>query len=305
MKQENNLLAWGLLLILALIWGSSFILIKRGLDVYSAGEVGALRIISASVVLLPFAISRLKALKRKHWLLLFCVGMFGSFLPAFLFAKAQTNLPSSVAGIINALTPLFTMILGALFFTQRVNARTVLGLVIGFSGTLALILAGSGGEVKEFNFYALYVVLATIFYGANLNIIKFRIPDLTARTITSISLMIVGPAAAVYLFVFTDFIQTVRHAEGAAYSLGAVVLLGVMGTAFALILFNQLVKITSPIFTSSVTYIIPIIAVLWGILDGEELYPGHYAGLVLIIAGVYLANSSRTINKQQAKEKPM
>lgn len=293
MIKNTNLLAWGLLLILALIWGSSFILIKRGLDVFSAGEVGAIRIISASLFLLPFALNRLKLLRKRHWLLLLCVGMFGSFLPAFLFAKAQTNLPSSVAGILNALTPLFTMILGALFFTQRFNARTIIGLLVGFLGTLALILAGSGGEIAEFNFYALYVILATIFYGANLNLIKFKIPDLTARTITSISLMIVGPLATVYLFSFTGFIHKVQHAEGAMFSLGAVVTLGVLGTAIALILFNQLVKITSPIFTSSVTYLIPIIAVLWGILDGEELYPGHYVGLFLIILGVYLSNLSR------------
>ncbi|ELR71436.1 Permease of the drug/metabolite transporter (DMT) superfamily [Fulvivirga imtechensis AK7] len=293
MNKNTNLLAWWLLLILALIWGSSFILIKRGLDVFSAGEVGALRIISASVFLLPFALNSLKHVRKRHWLFLFSVGMFGSFLPAFLFAKAQTNLPSSVAGILNALTPLFTMILGAIFFTQRFSARTIIGLLVGFLGTLALILAGSGGEVAEFNFYALYVILATIFYGTNLNLIKFKIPDLNARTITSISLLIVGPLAVVYLVLFTDFIHKVQHAEGAILSLTAVVTLGVLGTAIALILFNQLVKITSPVFTSSVTYLIPIIAVLWGILDGENLYPGHYTGLVLIILGVYLSNRTR------------
>ncbi|GAA0892375.1 DMT family transporter [Fulvivirga kasyanovii] len=293
-KEINpNLLAWGLLLILALIWGSSFILIKRGLDVYSAGEVGAIRIVSASLFLLPFAVGRLKTLHKRHWLFLFSVGMFGSFLPAFLFAKAQTHLPSSVAGIINALTPLFTMILGALFFMQKITAKTAIGLVTGFLGTAALILAGSGGDASEFNLYGLYVVLATIFYGANLNLIKYKIPDLTARTITSVSLLIVGPVAITYLFFFTGFVEKVQTAEGAIFSLGAVVLLGVMGTAVALILFNQLVKITSPIFTSSVTYIIPIIAVLWGLLDGEHLYFGHYVGLVLIILGVYLANRNK------------
>lgn len=264
---------------------------------FMPGEVGAIRIISASLVLLPFAFNNLKNLKKSHWLLLFCVGMFGSFLPAFLFAKAQTNLPSSVAGIVNALTPLFTMIIGALFFVQRVTLRTLVGLLIGFAGTIALVLAGSGGEVTEFNFYTLYVVLATIFYGANLNIIKFKIPDLSARAITSVSLMIVGPPAAIYLFLFTDFTQKVQHVEGAMTALGAVVLLGVMGTAIALILFNQLVKLTSPIFTSSVTYLIPVIAVFWGLFDGEKLYPGHYIGLVLIILGVYLSNRSKRVKE--------
>lgn len=291
MTKNTNLLAWGLLFVLSLIWGSSFILIKRGLDVFSSGEVGAIRIVSAAVFLLPFAIQNLRSLERKHWLLLFSVGMFGSFLPAFLFAEAETHLPSSVAGILNALTPLFTMLIGAIFFMQKITVKTATGLLIGFAGTMVLMLAGADGF--GFNFYGLYVIIATIFYGANLNLIKFRIPDLTARTITSISLLIVGPIAVAYLVFFSDVPYKMQHAEGALMSLGAIVLLGCMGTAIALILFNQLVKITSPIFTSSVTYLIPIVAVLWGLMDNETLYAGHYIGLVLIVAGVYLANRSR------------
>ena len=290
---QPRTLAWGLLLILALIWGSSFILIKRGLDVFSAGEVGAIRILSASLFLLPFALRSHRGISNRQWMFLFSVGMFGSFLPAFLFAKAQTHLPSSVAGILNALTPLFTMILGALFFHQKINSKTAIGLVTGFLGTVALILAGSGGDLSSINYYGLYIVLATIFYGVNLNLIKYKMPDLKALTITSISLMMVGPIALSYLFLFTDFTAKIQAGQGAWLSLGAVVLLGVMGTAIALILFNQLVKITSPIFTSSVTYLIPIIAVLWGLLDGEQLAIGHYIGLILIISGVYLSNRSR------------
>ncbi|QSE98434.1 DMT family transporter [Fulvivirga lutea] len=293
MEKNTNLIAGFLLAILAIIWGSSFILIKRGLDVFDAGEVGAIRIIAASVFLIPFAIQGLKNVEKRHWKLLLAVGFFGSLLPAFLFAKAQTQIASSVAGILNALTPLFTMIIGALFFTQKFTARTILGLIIGFGGTVILILAGPGGSIASLNYYALYVVLATIFYGANLNLIKFKIQDLRARTITSLSLALVGPLAAIYLFGATDFINKVSTVEGALFSLGAIVLLGVMGTAIALILFNQLVKITSPIFTSSVTYLIPIVAVMWGIWDGELLYPGHYIGMVAIILGVYLANRKK------------
>ncbi|MEQ8925686.1 MAG: DMT family transporter [Fulvivirga sp.] len=293
MEKNTNLIAGFLLAILAIIWGSSFILIKRGLDVFDAGEVGAIRIIAASVFLIPFAIQGLKNIEKRHWKLLLAVGFFGSLLPAFLFAKAQTQIASSVAGILNALTPLFTMIIGALFFTQKFTARTVLGLIIGFGGTVILILAGPVGSIASLNYYALYVVLATIFYGANLNLIKFKIQDLRARTITSLSLALVGPLAAIYLFGATDFINKVSTVDGALFSLGAIVLLGVMGTAIALILFNQLVKITSPIFTSSVTYLIPIVAVMWGIWDGELLYPGHYIGMVAIILGVYLANRKK------------
>ena len=293
MEKNNNLIAGFLLAILAVIWGSSFILIKRGLDVYDAGEVGAIRIIAAATFLIPFAIEGLKNVEKRHIKLLFAVGLFGSLLPAFLFAKAQTQIASSVAGILNALTPLFTMIIGALFYTQKFTQKTVLGLIIGFGGTVVLILAGPGGSIASLNYYAFYVVLATIFYGANLNLIKFKIPDLRARTITSISLILVGPLAVGYLFGATDFVYKVSHVDGALISLGAIVLLGVMGTAIALILFNQMVKITNPIYASSVTYLIPIVAVMWGIWDGENLYPGHYIGMVAIILGVYLANRKK------------
>ena len=221
------------------------------------------------------------------------VGFFGSLLPSFLFATAQTEISSSVAGILNALTPLFTMIIGASFFSQTFNLRTIIGLIIGFMGTIILIMAGSGGDLSSINYYALYVVLATIFYGANLNIIKYKMPDLKAKLITSISLSLVGPVAATYLFLTTDFLFKVNEVDGSLFSLGAVVLLGVLGTAIALILFNHLVKITSPIYTSSVTYIIPIVAVIWGIWDGEQLFLGHYLGMAAIILGVYLANRKK------------
>lgn len=294
MSENKNLLSWVMLIGLALIWGSSFILIKRGLDVYGPGEIGALRIAAASIFLIPFALQGLKNVEKRHWKLLLAVGFFGSLLPAFLFAKAQTQLPSSVAGILNALTPLFTMLLGALFFSQRIKIKTATGLFVGFLGTASLIVAGSGGNLNDLNYYGLYVVLATIFYGANLNLIKYKIPDLRARTITSISLMLVGPMAIIYLFTATTFLETTQSVEGAWLAFGAVVTLGVLGTAIALIIFNQLVKITSPIFTSSVTYIIPIVAVAWGLFDGENLYPGHYLGMVLVIIGVYLAKTRTT-----------
>lgn len=291
MSENKNLLAWAMLIGLSLIWGSSFILIKRGLDIYSASEVGALRIASASIFLLPFALSGLNKIRARHWKLLFFVGLFGSLLPAFLFAKAQTQLPSSVAGILNALTPLFTMLIGILFFSQRINLKTTVGLLVCLIGTIFLIIAGSGGDVSDLNYYGFYVVLATIFYGANLNLIKYHIADLRARTITSVSLLIVGPVSIIYLFSATDFLYKTTHVDGAWFAFGAVVLLGVLGTAIALIIFNQLVKLTSPIFTSSVTYIIPIIAVGWGLLDNEQLFLGHYFGMGLIILGVYLSRN--------------
>lgn len=299
MSKSNPLFAWGMLLLLALIWGSSFILIKTGLKGLSAGDVGALRILSASVFLVPMALKNIRHLTRKHWGLLFTIGLFGSLIPSFLFAVAQTSLPSSVAGILNALTPMFTMILGVIFFHQSLSRRTFLGLLLGLVGTAYLILADGSGGLEGINLYALLVIMATIFYGANLNIIKFKIKDLNARTITSVSLLIVGPFAAFYLFVISDFASSITMEN--ATPIGAILLLGVLGTAIALVLFNELVKITNPVFTSSVTYIIPIVAVGWGLLDGEKLAVHHVIGMAMIIVGVYIANKKRTAVGQSVK----
>ncbi len=288
--KSNRFIGWVLLVVLALIWGSSFILIKKGLQVYGPGEVAGIRILAASFFLLPWAVSNLKKVNKENLKYLFFIGMAGSFIPAFLFAKAQTKIDSSLAGVLNALTPFFVLIIGAVFFRQLIYRRQSTGLTIGFLGTAVLVTAGSGGLMENINFYGLFVVLATVFYGINVNIIKFKLIGLRALTITSISLLIVLPFAATYLFGFTDFIYKLNNVEGAIFSLGVVVLLGVMGTAIALVLFNKLVQITTPIFTSSVTYLIPIFAVLWGFLDGEVLLFPHYGGMAIILVGVFITN---------------
>jgi len=277
-------------MILALIWGSSFILIKKGLQVYDPGEVAGIRILAASFFLLPWAITNIKKVNKGNLKYLFFIGMAGSFIPAFLFAKAQTKIDSSLAGVLNALTPFFVLMIGAIYFGQLIYRRQSIGLTIGFIGTAVLVMAGSGGLVENINLYGLFVVLATIFYGINVNIIKFKLVGMRALTITSISLLIVLPFAAIYLFGFTDFMYKLINAEGALFSLGLLVLLGVMGTAIALVLFNKLVQITTTIFTSSVTYLIPLVAVLWGFLDGEILLFAHYSGMVIIFVGVFITN---------------
>lgn len=278
------------MIVLALIWGSSFILIKQGLKVFSPDQVGALRVSSAFLFLLPSALFRLKELRNHHYPMLFFSGMLGIFIPAFLFAFAQTRMSSSVAGIINTLTPMFTMLVGVLLFSQRFRAIAIVGIVLSFGGTVLLILSREAGQVTGVNFYALLIVLACICYGTNLNYIKFKIADLRALTITSMSVVFIGPFALVYLLGFTDFTTRLQTAEGGWEAFGFILLLGMMGTAVATILFNRLVKISTPLFASSVTYIMPIVAVMWGVLDDEKLYAGHYIGMVAIVAGVYLAN---------------
>lgn len=286
--QSAGALSWGLLLLLTLIWGSSFILIKKALIVFGPGEVGALRIVTAAIALLPISLKKMKGLSRRHLGLLVLIGFVGSFLPAFLFAKAQTQLPSAITGILNALTPMFVVIMGALFFKQRFTRRNTIGLIISFAGSVILIMAGSGFKAEDINFYALFVVAATICYGVNLNVIKTYLSQIKPLTITAVSLTLVFPLALGYLLGLSSFTGQLQK-PGAGEALLYVSLLGVVGTSVALIFFNRLVQLTSPMFTSFVTYLIPVVAVMWGVIDGETLYGGHYAGMTAIILGVYVA----------------
>lgn len=287
---DNNARALTLLIALALIWGTSFILMKRGLEVYSAGELGSIRVAVASLFLLPVALAKLKDLKAGHYMKLFASGLMGIFFPAFLFAIAQTRLESSVTGIMNSLTPICTLLVGVFFFHQQFKRQSIIGIVLGLIGTFILIHSNSGGHIAGINGFATFVILACIFYSLNLNYIKYKITDLKAMTITSVSLMMIGPLALVFLFGFTDFTVKLRTHDGAYTALGFILLLGFMSTSLATILFNKLVKISSPLYTSSVTYLIPVVAILWGLFDGEQLFTGHFAGMAAIIGGVYLAN---------------
>lgn len=290
--QKPPLRAWILLLILAVIWGSSFILIKRGLEGLTPQMVGSLRILSASLFLLPFAIHRRKRVSRGHWKFLASVGFLGSLIPAFLFAIAQTKLDSAVTGVLNAMTPIFTVIVGLIIYKQRQQANIFIGIGIGFLGAMILSLAGAKGALT-FNAYVLFVVVATLCYGLNLNIIKYHLGNLQALTVTSISLLITGPVALIHLAFFTDFFSQVVNSPEIQIAAGYVVLLGIMGTAIALILFNQLVQITEPVFASSVTYLIPIVAVIWGLLDKEVLQSIQFIGMLTIVIGVYITNRIR------------
>jgi drug/metabolite transporter (DMT)-like permease len=292
-KNQQKSLAWILLIVLTFIWGTSFILIKRSLVAFDAGEVGALRMLTAGIVLLPFAFSSFKKVSRKNWIPLFIIGFLGSFIPAFLFAKAETNLDSSLAGVLNALTPIFVLIVGALFFAQQFTKSQIFGILIGFMGTVFLVFAGANGSILNINYYAFFVVLATICYGLNANVIKFNVKGLNAITITSISLGMVTPFAFSYIIFFTDVVTQISQENEARTSLVYVSILGVMSTAIAMGLFNKLIQITTPIFTSSVTYLIPIVAVMWGLWDGEMLLFGHFLGMLGILTGVYIANRKK------------
>lgn len=291
---SSNLLAWSLLIILSIIWGSSFIMMKKGLLAFNPGEIAALRIFSASVFLLPIALKNLREIKtRKQWIFLFASGFLGSLIPAFLFPLAQTKIDSAVAGSLNALTPFFTILIGALLVKARFNNRVKFGIFIGFIGSLILVTAGSSSNLSDINYYALLIVLATILYGFNVNIIKYYLGDIRPVHITSFSMMLIGPFSLTYLIYYADVIDTIKSDTQNFIPLMYIIFLGVIGTAISLILFNKLVKITNIVFSSSVTYLIPIVAVIWGLIDNEKLLYQHYAGMIFIIIGVLLANRGR------------
>jgi drug/metabolite transporter (DMT)-like permease len=292
-SSRNLLLAWSILSGLALIWGSSFILIKKSLDYFSSAEVGALRISITFLFLLPFAMTRVMKLSWREWKLLLLVGVVGSGFPAFLFAKAQTGIDSSLAGILNSLTPLFTMIIGFGFFSLKTKWFNIAGVLIGLAGAIGLISI-SGGKSFDFNFqYAIYIIIATICYATNVNVVKYKLPDTDALTITAISFFIIGAPVMLYLFIFTDFLRQVISEPEALKGLGYVSILSVVGTGLALIAFNKLVKLASPVFASSVTYLIPVVAVSWGAIDGEHMSTVSYLWMGLIIFGIFLVNKKK------------
>jgi drug/metabolite transporter (DMT)-like permease len=293
-SSSTPFLAWSLLIVLSIIWGSSFILIKKGLAAFDPAEIAALRIFSASLFLLPIAVRNFRQIKtQKQWIFLFASGFLGSLIPAFLFPLAQTRIDSSVTGVLNALTPFFTILIGAILVGARFNNRIKLGIFIGFLGSILLVTAGSGYDFTKINYYALLIVLATVLYGFNVNILKYFLGDIRPVHITSFSMMLIGPFSLVYLLFYADVMQTLRSDMHNLIPLGYIIFLGVIGTAISLIIFNKLVKITNIVFSSSVTYLIPVVAVIWGLIDNEVLLFQHYIGMVFIILGVLLANKGR------------
>jgi len=283
---------------LSLIWGSSFILIKKSLIGFSSGQVASLRIIFAFIVLFPVALPRLKKITLKQYKFLFLVGLTANLLPAFLFAEAETGLESGLTGVLNSLTPMFTLIVGLIAFNSKLRKGELLGLIIGLIGSAGLSFVGSSGELSSMNFYALLVVAATICYGISANIIKVHLNDFNPKALTSVSIFTIAPFAIIYLLT-TDFFTRFQNTSVTWISLGAVFLLGAVGTAFALILFNRLIQTTSAVSATSVTYLIPIVAIMWGIIDGEAFFPLHFIGIALIISGVYFVTKANTKAKKE------
>ncbi|MBL0105936.1 MAG: DMT family transporter [Ignavibacteria bacterium] len=287
----NQMQSWILLLILSVIWGSSFILIKRGLVYFTPLQVGTLRITFAFLVMLPFALKRVKKVSGDKWKFFAFTGLISNLVPAVLFALAQTKLESSLTGILNALSPLFTLIFAVLMFKFKPNSFQIGGFVLGMAGTVGLSLVNSSGGLGNMNVYVWLIVLATICYALSLNFIKYFLSDVNSLTITSLSLLIAGPFSIIILL-STDFLGRLNFSSEIVFAIFCIAVLGILGTAIALVLYTKLIHMNSPLFASSVTYLVPVVAIMWGVWDGEVLFPLHFAGMVLILLGIYFINKS-------------
>jgi drug/metabolite transporter (DMT)-like permease len=282
---------WMSFFVLTVAWGSSFMLVKRGLQSYSPWQVASIRLVSAMLVFLPFAVKGIKEIPKSKLPFIILSGLLSMFVPAFLFCAAQIGLSSSIVGVLNALTPAFTFIFGVFFYHQKSKLMQIVGLTIGFAGSALLILVNPKGEIA-INAYAFYVVLATICYGINVNMIKRYLPDVKAIHLTSVAVSISGLVALPYLLT-TNWLHILNTAPKGQASFMAAVLLGVMGTAFAQFIFNRMLQYSTAVFASSITYFIPIVAVMWGVWDGEILLLWHYVGMMGIIGGILILNKFR------------
>lgn len=291
MKNPNT--KWIFLIILSIIWGSSFILIKKSLLGLTPYQLGSLRIIFTGIILLAAGYRQLKGISKSKWRWLLISGLLGSFFPSFFFAIAETEIDSAVASILNSLVPLNTILLGFAVFKIASTKRQVFGVMIGFIGTAILILKGSQLNPNQNYLYAGFVIASTLMYAGNVNIIKRYLQDVKPLAIAAGNFVfIIVPALIILLF--TDFFtqQRFTHPDFLS-SLIYVLILSFFGTALAKVIFNKLVQISTPVFASSVTYVMPIVALLWGILDGESFSFIQALAAVLILFGVYLSHKRK------------
>jgi drug/metabolite transporter (DMT)-like permease len=280
-------LKWAYLLVLSLIWGSSFILIKRGLVGLTAIQVGSFRIIFAALFLLIVGFKSLKKISRRQWKFVAITSFFGTFTPAYLFAIAETEVDSSIVAILNSLTPLNTLVLGIIVFGIQFQKRQILGVFIGLIGCLLLVLSGASAHPGQNYYYIVLVVIATLCYAINVNLIKKYLSDLNSLSITTGNFTVLLLPALIILST-TDISQRL-YLDTTQYSIFFVIILGVLGTGIANVLFFKLIQMSSPVFATSVTYLIPIVAFFWGLLDNEMLTPIQFFGAFVILIGVYLS----------------
>jgi drug/metabolite transporter (DMT)-like permease len=284
---------WVYLITLSIIWGSSYILIKKGLVGLTPLQLGSTRIIMTTVILMIFGWKQLQKIPKNAWKWIILTGFFGTFFPSYLFAFAETVIDSSVAAVLNGMTPLFTLILGLLFFNSSFKWMKIIGVLVGFGGTLVLVSNEFTMRSGLSSWYAFLVVAATLCYSINVNLIKHKLQGVPALAIALGNFIaIVIPAFVVLLFVDFPWTKIISSSEVSS-SIGYILILSLFGTALAKVMFNELVSISTAVFSISITYLLPIVAIAWGILDGEQFTLIQWLGCALILLGVYLITDKK------------
>ena len=285
---DNNNLKWIYLLILSFVWGSSYILIKKALIGLSPLQVGSLRTIISTVLLLVIGYSSLKSIPKDKWKWILITGLV-SFIPPFLFAYAQTEIDSALAAILNSLTPLATLLIGVGFYRFKIDSKQISGVIIGLIGSVLLMYQGSVINPDQNLLYVFFIIFASVLYAVQVNLLKVHLQDVSAVAITVGNFIFIFPLAVV-IFLMSDYKQININDKDVKVALFCLLILSIVGTVFAKILFNKFVQIASPVFASSVTYTLPIVALFWGLLDGEVFTLNQFFATVIILTGVYLAN---------------
>ncbi|MEL6694675.1 MAG: DMT family transporter [Bacteroidota bacterium] len=273
---------WAIVIVLALTWGSSFLLLKYSLEVFEPAQVFAGRMFFAAIVLIPFVFRYLRKVTIKQWGLLFLFSFFTNFCTTYLNALAQS-------GITSSLTPLMTLIVGFLLYKASLKRSQLLALLLGLLGVIALILFERGTDVGRFNMYAFYAVVAALCVGISTNMIRYHFSDFTSLQLASLSFFIIFPFATAYA-ISSNFFEIAFANQVGMVALEEIIFLGVISNATAILLFAKLVEISSPIFASMVTYLMPIVAVGWGIWDGEVVSIKEIAAMAIIIVSIWLVN---------------
>ncbi|MBA2747045.1 MAG: DMT family transporter [Flavisolibacter sp.] len=284
-----KLVNWLIFILLSVIWGSSFILMKKSAEHLSGIQIGAIRILAAGVVLLPFGIYSLGKIPKDKLLIVLLTGILGTFFPAFMFAIAiEKDVDSSLAGILNSLTPLFVVLIGFLFFRSQVSRRKLVGVLIGFIGLVLLSFSRGSISMSDFG-YSMLILLATLLYGFNVNLVSHKLKEVPPMQMASVSLGFIGIWA--FFICWQQHVFSIwQYDEEARWPILASALLGIVATAIATAVFYVLIKRAGGLFASLVTYGIPVISILWGLWDHEQVTLLQLGCLGMILGGVYVAN---------------
>ncbi|ROH98903.1 DMT family transporter [Chryseobacterium sp. G0240] len=288
---------WVLLIILSIIWGSSFILIKKSLEHFNPFQVGGLRVLIAGIILLPIAVSNYKLFPKKHLKWLILAAFTGNFIPMFLFPIAETEVSSSIAGIINSMMPIFVIIVGALIWKFETTKKQITGTLISFTGVC--ILAFGGGDNTTFKMVPiLLLLLATLCYALSTTTVKSKLMEVSSTVLSAFVFSFVLFFPSIIALTCTGFFSEFTFSKDNILGLMFVSLLSVFGTGLAMMMNYRLLKVSTPLFASTVTLVMPIVAIIWGIIDGEKLTYMQFIGAGVIIGGlIFLRSNSSTVKK--------